>query len=69
MKGGSILYTELKEVDELEIEAFGLGVMLKTFHTLQAHFAIRTCSRDLFSYDMMKGLLYIVINCLYKKKS
>lgn len=45
----------LKKVDELEIEAFGLGAMLKTSHTLQAHFAIRNCSRDLFSYNMMKG--------------
>lgn len=35
----------LKEVDELEIEAFEfeLGTVLKTFHTLQVHFTIRTC--------------------------
>lgn len=43
IKDGSILYMGLKEVDELEIEAFELGAVLKTFHTLQAHFTIRTC--------------------------
>lgn len=35
----------LKEVDELEIEPFELGAALKTFHTLQAHFTIRICSK------------------------
>lgn len=59
----------LKGVDELEIEAFELGAVLKTFHTSQAHFAIRTYSRVTFSYNLIGGLLYIAINCLYKKKS
>lgn len=68
IKGGSILYMGLKGVDELEIEAFELGAVLKTFHTSQAHFAIRTCSRVTFSYNLIGGLLYIAINCLYKKK-
>lgn len=57
----------LKEVDELEIEEFELGAVLKTFHTLQAHFAINTYSRVIFSYNLI-GLLYVVIKCFYKTK-
>lgn len=68
IKGGSILYMRLKGVDELEIEAFELGAVLKTFHTSQAHFAIITCSWVIFSCNLIGALLYIAINCLYKKK-
>lgn len=64
IKDGSISDRELKEVDELEIEVFELGAVLKTFHTLRAHFAIRSCSRVVFSYNLMGGLLYIATNCL-----
>lgn len=67
IKGGLILYMGLKEVDELEIEEFELGAVLKTFHTLQAHFAINTYSRVIFSYNLI-GLLYVVIKCFYKTK-
>lgn len=52
-----MLYMGLKEVDELEIEAFELGAVLKTFYTLQDDFAIRTYSGVIFSYNLIGGLL------------
>lgn len=51
-KGGSILYIWLKGVDGLEIKTLELGAILKAFHNFQAHFAIKTCGRVIFSYNL-----------------
>ena len=62
------MYTWLKGVDGLKIKALELGAVLKIFHTFQAHFAIKTCSRLIFSYNLIGELLYIAINYLYPPK-
>ena len=57
----------LKEVDRLEIKTLELGAVLKAFHNFLAHFAIKTCGRVIFSYNLQENY-YKAINCLYLKK-